>query len=250
MDSNGAATPAGTGQMHSLAALERTSTLPSTRPLVVNSSNDYELWSYLRVSPDAAEIRAEIDGKVVRRFAPRVGADASFRWFRLWSGPLAGGRHRIGVAAGPRAVVGRAVVYSRLLRRDQRAATAGALAAAAAAPRASAAAPSPPVDVRRVGKDRFDVRGRLSTDGVIVLNQAFDPHWSFHSAGRRIHPVVVAGLVNGFRVPAGDVEGTLRYDGDRYVKAGAVVTAAAFVLSVAYLLAGLRRRRSARRALR
>jgi hypothetical protein len=109
--------------------------------------------------------------------------------------------------------------------------------------------PAIPVPLTSSGIARSSFAFDAPTFGVLVFNQSTDPNWTLTTKGRVLTPVVpVAGLTNGYFLPAGRHSGNIGFAGRRITDMTALFALVAH-LSLAAVTVGLfaRSRRQHRR---
>lgn len=105
--------------------------------------------------------------------------------------------------------------------------------------------PAPEVTWEQESAQRYRVKVRGATEPfLLVFGEAFDPLWlATTSDGAKIDPVRQYSVISGFPLEAGDTNLVIEYIPQKPFWVGLVVSLAALVLCILYLLATMLRRR-------
>jgi len=112
--------------------------------------------------------------------------------------------------------------------------------------RAVSPMPATAVKATSEGTAEYNVAFAAPRRGVLVFNQAYDPHWRLKTNGLELRPTArIESLTNGFLIPAGRYSGTVTFADRRLPTLGtALAVIASIGLAIALLLASAKKRRS------
>jgi len=104
--------------------------------------------------------------------------------------------------------------------------------------------PTTPVDIVKYGREKVEIRAKLKSPGILLLNDYDDPHWQVTVDGKR-QPIIPANyLMRGVVLAAGDHTVVFSFSDPKQSRLFGIIVVCWLVLGVWWLFERKRKKRA------